>query len=310
MRPRTAALTLAVVVIFAASSCASGSRRQPLPPAELEPAPKLKLPLAPEVPEIPGLLDLHGEVPARYTPGALDRAANVQERLQVLLLALASVARRPAPLELLVLSPEDWTAGGFSRPYGLPETRGAAVIAVAAWGDASTVALAKELLGEPLPALGGSPLRGTEDEAASLVFSDALVEVEAARRFLALEGATWSEPWIGEVLAHLAARVGFEHGEAGRMPAIATLFDRAGARHAGPAAHHLEDWRAGLPLAEDLWYQALFLRGADLLFVRAGDRGSRRFLVRHLKEGRPFTRGDLEELAPALAAWRTSSFAP
>ena len=81
-----------------------------------------------------GWLSLRGDsVPTRYTPGSLDRAANVQWRLEIVMKALGRAGVKIDGINLYLASPEEWVASGCARPYGLPETFGSTLM-LPAWG--------------------------------------------------------------------------------------------------------------------------------------------------------------------------------
>src|SRR5688572_26625519 len=131
------------------------------------------------------LLNLRGaRSQLRYTPGALDRAAHVQARLDTLAADFANWSGKRFALQGYVLGPEDWAAADMTAAYGLPERTGPGTVAVPAWGDERTVALWRDLLGGALPWGSGLPVRGTPEEAASLALSDLLLQSALAKLFL------------------------------------------------------------------------------------------------------------------------------
>jgi hypothetical protein len=179
-----------------------------------------------------GWLSMRGDrVPVRYTPGSLDRAANVQKRIEAVTEALAKAGVKFDRITLYVAAPEEWQAAGCTREFGLPEVYGNTLL-VPAWGTDRTVALWTQLVGVPPSGDGSMPIRGTPEEAGSLVWSDVLAQLDAARAGLTRAGVKASSPWILDLLAHLVALSTYERTEPQRLPEIdaffATLLGRGG----------------------------------------------------------------------------------
>lgn len=150
------------------------------------------------------LLLLDGEgCRVRYSPGTLDRAAHVQDWVCELTAGGARLGGQ-SPLEVLVLDREDWQRAQLACAYGLPCATAGGAVALPAAGDASTVELWTAALGE-LPAVGGTPMLGTPEEAASLMPADALAIPMVARQQVTAAGFAAEEPWVLELLAHLLA---------------------------------------------------------------------------------------------------------
>jgi hypothetical protein len=302
-----AALALALSV--ALSGCSSGGR-QPLPP------PGTPLPAPVELEEDPlarwpELLLLPGRAAdLRYSPDALDRAAQVQRRLEEIAETLKAVAGEPVRLGALVLDREAWEKAQPGRVWGLPTHTGALVFALAAEGDDETVRRMRALTGGWLPPLAGEPFRGTAEEAASLAAADSLLQLEVATAFLEERHLRGEEPWVGALLAQLVARLAWERTDAGQVTAVADLFDRMALTAGRGRPLRLADYRRGLPLEEDLAFQAAFLRGADLLWVELGERGAARFLQRLLRAHLAVPRATLEKELPELGEWERRHFAP
>ncbi len=306
-----------LALLSLAAGCA-GAGRAPLPPpgatppravAEtvetVEPAPAAGLARLTHLLTLPGLATT-----ILYTPGALDRAARVQERAELLALVFHRIDKRPAPLKIWVLEREDWEAAGLDRAYGLPVVVDAGAFALPALGDPGQVETVTRLLGAPPPTSDWIPLRGTPEEAGALAVADAIFQIEAARDFGRRVRLMGDRPWVTGVLAQLAARIAFEKAEPGRMPAIAAMFDSIAEHQGGLVSRRLDDYAAGLPLEVDLWYQAQLLRGADVLWVREGDSGASRFLYRTIQKGTLVPAAELDRAYPGLATWRATSFAP
>jgi hypothetical protein len=291
-------------------ACSTGGRRALPPPGEPPPAP-VELEADP-LERSPDLLLLPGRYcEVRYAPGSLDRAAALQQRLDVLVEALMGVVPKQAGTlvpRLRVLDRERWDASGGERPWGLPAPVGELEFAVPASGDSATVDLARRLTGGFLPALPGDPLIGTADEAASLVVADAILQVELAAAWARASGIRGDRPGIDGLLAHALARLAWERTDPGQMPAIADLFDRMAGARGGGATRRLDAFRPDLVVEETLWFHAQFLRGADLMWVKKGNVGLRRWLAERARSGIRITETDLLDLAPALRSWREESF--
>lgn len=299
---------------LAASLGCAGAPRAPLPARGAAlPAPAQSAEAAPEpygLAELAHLLVLPGRsVDVTYPPGALDRAAHVQQRAEAIVETLREIARRPVGLRLWVLDREEWERVGFSRPYGLPARVEPGAFVLPASGDPALVATLAGLAGGALRPTETLPLRGTPEEAAALAAADLLFQVDAARDLARQAGLRGEEPWIGALLAHVAARVVFERHEPGRMPEVAALYDAVAERLGGLASRRLADYREGLMFEADLWYQAQLLRGADVVWVEEGARGSSRFLYRLIEKDVPLAAAELDRRYPGLAAWRAESFA-
>ena len=288
----------------------AGAGREPLPsPGAAAPAAATAGDAA--IAGLDGLLVLPGTwVEVRYPPESLDRAARLQGRLEALQQLWKKLTPAPLAWRGAAVDRARWTQLAPGWPWGLPVRIAGPIFLVPAHGDAETVATASWLLGGALPNPGGDPAQGSRDEAGSLLVCDALLQIEAARAFVATSGLAGDEPWVTGVLVQLAARYAWEAAEPGRMLEIVGLFDRMAAAHGGPAAGRLGDYRGGLPFDTDLWYQAQFVRGADAIWVAEGRRGTARRLDRWIRAGKPVHRGDLEKKYPALRAWERAAFAP
>lgn len=310
--------TLPLALALAAAPLAADSPR-PLPrPGSVAVAGPEGAPADP----LAGLLTLPGRsVDVRYSGDSLDRAARLQSRLEALHGLWQPLTRRPLVLEGVAVTREDWErlqiarrvalrGDGSAAPWGLPVELGAGRFAVPARGDAESVAALVERFGRPLPDPGGEPLVGTREEAGSLIAGEVLLQVAAARRFVAVAGLEGDEPWIAAVLAHLAARYAWESVEPDRVLEVVALLDRLTLLHGGPRAHRLAGYRGALPEAQELWYEAQFVRGADAIWIVEGRRGTARRLERWAQRGKALERADLERAYPALLDWRSASFAP
>jgi len=258
-----------------------------------------------------GLLELRGQQLTVLYPGDhLDRAALLQMRLDRLSRAYDSLTRAPLPWRFALVGRERWERLAPGRPWGWPIRLPGPLFLAAAGGDSALVAEATELLGGAPPDPGGDPLVATREEAGSLVVFDLLLDLETARAFAAAARLSGDEPWIAPLVTQLALRYAWEVGEPGTLLPRVALFDRIAAAHGGARAHRLADYRPGLDPLVDLWFEAQFLRGADVVWVERGRRGVSRLLDRWADVGQPIRRADLEERFAGLAAWEAASFAP
>ena len=132
--------------------------------------------------DLPLLLDLPGDLaPVRYTPGALDRAAAVQARFELLCEEFSRTRFQATAMVLYVLSPEDWAAAGLTHAYGEPVALGTDALVLPAWADDSLIAGVRGWLGGEIPQSIGLPLLATREEAGALGVSDILAQIAGGR---------------------------------------------------------------------------------------------------------------------------------
>lgn len=301
---------LALSLLLAAGAATAAAERPSLPPpggaAAIEPAAAGGVEA-----ELAGLLELPGAwVDVLYPADHLDRAARLQLRFDALHQKLQPLTR--ARLE--------WRAAAVGRsrferlapgvPWGYPARLERTLFLVPAAGDAATVAAVRDLLGGPPPDPGGEPLAGSREEAGSLLVTDLLLQLEATRAWADAARIAGDEPWVRDLVVHLALRYVWESLERDQMLARVALFDRVTATQGGARARRLADFAPGLPPAIDLWYQAQFVRGADAIWVERGKMSVARLLDRWAGAGKPVKRAELEKKFPALADWQRAAFAP
>jgi len=249
------------------------------------------------------LLTLPGElVPVRYSPGSLDRAARVQERLQVLALDFQRWHADVEGLHGVVLEPDDWAAAGLGRPYGLPARADPDGVALPAWGNDASVRLWRRLYGGALPVGTDEPLRGTAEELTSLGMADVFGQVEFAR-LAALRAAPRADAWARELLAHVLALAAFQVHEAERQNEIADLYSRLATHVAVAAAPKPVDFKDGLGLDEWLATQPAFFRGATIVIAKDGPGAAKRLLKACRKNAGERLMSSLLERDPTLGAW-------
>ncbi len=261
--------------------------------------------------DLPLLLELPGDlVQVRYTPGALDRAANVQRRFELVAGEFARTGYKATALVLYVLSPEDWKAARLGVTFGLPARLGTDAVAVPAWADEELVGKFRAWLGGEVPLPAGHPLLATPAEAGSLAVSDLLAQIEVSRLYVDRARLDGDRPWIAPLAAQLVARLAWDRIEPGRMPEIAALFDRLAQIDRAPEGHALAEWRDGLPFAERCWFETRFLRGADQIVVALGPRASRRLLAKAVDGRARLSEATLLAEVPELSRWMAESFRP
>ena len=249
--------------------------------------------------QLPYLLNLHGELcPVRYSPGALDRAAHVQKRLETLAVDFGRWGSQAYSFQGYVLGPEDWASARLGRDYGLTARSGARGIAAPAWGDEHSVGLWRALLGGDLPWGEGLPVRGTAEEAASLSLSDLLLQLDCARVFVEGERLLGDAPWIAPLLAHATALQLYTSHEATRLGEIGTVWQSLG-RRGQPSLEACAV--ATLDAATELACGARFHDGARILVAKDQLKTVR--ALRKLAKKRGLSESTLVKAYPALGDW-------
>lgn len=259
--------------------------------------------------ELPFVLDLPGVATSvRYVPGALDRAAHVQDRFELLTQDFSSWSKRRVPLAIYVVGRDGWESVIDDTPYGLAASFGGGLV-VAARGDDATVALWRRLLGGPLPTPAGLPLGSTPEEVASLALCDLTAQVEGARVLLRSAGIAFDSDWLAEVTAHAVALSTFARYETSRLDEIRGVFAALSRARGTAAAFPVPGALEELSLDDRLWYMSTFFHAADRMFELDGPRTARRVLKLARKNEGRLREADLFRLYPPLEAWRTASFA-
>jgi hypothetical protein len=208
------------------------------------------------------LLDLPGDHSmVRYTPGALARASTVQTWMGYLAEDYSYWSRRPTRLGAIVIDREQWVEMEIVQPYGLPASLGGGRVALPAYGDEDTVSRWRKLLGGTLPMATDSPVRGTADEAASLLAADNLGQLEVARQLVPISGLHPQESWVTDVLAHLTVLSALERFDPAAGSDLALFYEQLARVPAGP----LSEYRDGLGFPEWLAFQARFFQAAEAI---------------------------------------------
>jgi len=300
-----------VVLALAALPVAAAAQRSALPPPGAIGNPSAPTGAAAAETGLEGLLELHGERLSVLYPGEhLDRAALLQMRLENLSRAFDSLTRARLAWRAAVVGRERWAKLAPGVPWGRPTRLPGPLFLAPAGGDSELVATATALLGGPPPDPGGEPLVATREEAGSLVLFDLLLDLETARAFADATGLRGDEPWVRALATQLALRYAWEVTEPGAVLSRVALFDRIAAAHGGPRAHRLADYRPGLDPETDLWFEAQFVRGADVLWVDRGRFGTSRLLERWAAGSSPIRRAELEKKYAGLVEWESAAFAP
>lgn len=231
------------------------------------------------------LLRLAGDrTEIRYAPGALDRAANLQTRLEMTARFYRKWTKIEIAPHIFVLTHDNWREAGYGVAYGLPIRIGAQGLAVPALGDDETVALWTALLDGHLPVVDGFLFRGTAQEAASLVLADVLVQRAAGEMLVDRMDIRFEQPWMRELAVHLVTQAVQARIEPGRVPVLDALYLMLAQRHL-PGTESVRDYRPDLPLADWLWFESQFHVGARLVVARAGDKDAVKALRSLVKKG-------------------------
>jgi hypothetical protein len=260
-------------------------------------------------------VSLYGDVSAvGFQPGSLDRAHHFLERLEVITHWFNKWSGTSVPLVGYLVNREQWVDMGMPGIYGLPVRTSATSIVVPSQGDAETVRMWRSILGvRDLPLNPGEPLMGTSQEAASLAIIDVLAQVEAARGFVGRASLTGDEPWVGEVAAHLTARVLFAEIEPTKLTQIDFIYDQMYQRFGGDGHYALAEFRIGGLSGEVvdteawLWFQGAFARAARLVHEARGRKALKHFKKLQARPAR-LTGDNLRHEYPALEGWMATSF--
>ena len=307
---RPAALRLSVTWIFCLCSVgvmpAIGQQNPASPPSE---SATLVAPtrIYPE-PAVYLLLRLAGDfATVRYTPGSLDRAANLQSRLE---LAARTFKRRTdtrLEIDVYVLSRDEWRQARYDVPYGVPVRVGRRGLAAPAEGDDGTVELWSELLQGMLPAVAGVPIRGTPQQTATMILADFLTQLQMAEILVDEIGVGGDEQWVRGLNTHVASVDLVRRHEAVRMKDLGTMYALA-ARADGARAFSARDYGPDLSLRDWLWFQAQFHVGGQVIVAKAG-KGSLKSLKKMRRKGGGVLAGDqLLKRYQTLNEWFHASF--
>lgn len=231
------------------------------------------------------LLRLAGDAAeVRYTPGSLDRAANVQNRLEVTARTYRKWVKVNIDPMVYVLGREGWSDAGYPAAFGLPLRVGDGDLAVPALGDPQTVELWTHLLAGDLPVVEGFLFRGTPQEAATMVLADVLIQRAAGELLIDRLGVGYEDVWVRELAVHIATQAAMNRIEPGRIPVLDALYHTMSALHAR-GTQSVRDFRTDLALEDWLWFQAQFHRGARLVLDDADAKNAVQALRGMAKKG-------------------------
>ncbi len=292
-----------VIILATLSLALSG----PWPAAAEQDGRKAPSRLYPEPPSFL-LLRLGGDrAHFRYSPGSLDRAANLQERMELVARLFEKWSDDRFDLAVFVLSRREWEEAGIDVRYGIPVRVGTRAIAAPARGDPRTVELWSQLLDGALPTVIGTPILGTPQEVASMMVADVLVQLLAGEILVDSLGLHGDEPWIRPVMAHLAAWAVVERAGTDRPQDVTAFYRQLLAGHP-PNVFSLRDYRADLALEDWLWFQGQFHFAARAIYDKEGKDAVKK--MRGLaKKGRGAIRTDrLRRKYKGLDEWLETNF--
>ena len=197
-----------------------------------------------------------------YVPGTLDRAAHVELWLRSLAVGAARRTRHPARVVGVVLGRDEWQQARLPCAYGIPCRAGVRVVALPAAGDAGTIALWQGLIGA-LPQLGGTPLMGTAEEAASLAPADAFAGLVTSRDLVVAAGFAGDEPWVVDLLAHAVSLDAARQSRSGRDADLDGFWESV-RRHYGPqGVEPADEMGAELRRQAKLYFAAQTMLGGE-----------------------------------------------
>jgi len=279
--------------------------------AGLVPAPGLLAGPAPTrvYPEPPSflLLRLGGDhAQFHYTPGSLDRTANLQQRFEIIGSRFERWTGQRVDFKVFVLSRREWGEAGFDVEYGIPVRVGTTGIAVPAHGDADTVKLWSDLLHGMLPTVVGTPVLGSPQEVASLVVADVVAQVMAGEILVDVLGLAGDEPWIRGVMAQLASLSVVLRQGTDRPEDLAVLYRQLLSRHP-PKTFSLRDDGDGLSIEDWLWFQAQYHFAAHAIYDKDGKDALKK--LHKLSKKNKLTASQLRRKHKALDEWLGSQFA-
>ncbi len=271
---------------------------EPRPPTRLHPPPPSYL-----------LLRLRGDdVTLRYTPGALDRAARLQYRIEPTLRAFHRWVDAKLKLEVFVLSRREWEDVGYTVPYGIPVRVGKLGLAVPAAGDDGTVRLWSELLKGALPVVPGNPIRGTPREVATMALADFIFQLLVSEILVDETGLGGDAYWVRSLMTHLTSVDLHQRYETVRMEDLDLMYSFL-SRETGAKAFTAGEYVPGVGLREWFWFQAQFHFGAQTILAKEGKGALKKMKKLRKKSGGALRGADLLERYEGLHDWYYASFA-
>ncbi len=261
MRSIAFVLLACSAVLFTALSTAEAQEANPAMPAptRIYPEPAVYL-----------LLRLPGDqVTVRYTPGSLDRAANLQTRLQLASRAFKRWVGFELEVNLYVLNREEWRQTGYNVPYGVPVRVGRRGLAAPAEGDDETVLLWATMLAGNLPAISGTPIRGTPQQTATMILADLVTQLQMCEILADEIGIAGDQQWVRGLVTHVASVDLVRRLEPVRLADLDIMYDLL-TRQQGTRAYRARDYTPDLTFRDWLWFQAQFHQGAQALIAKTG----------------------------------------
>jgi hypothetical protein len=255
------------------------------------------------------LLDLPGEtVAVRYTHGALERAAQLQDSFELMVEDFRGWTRTKVGLVLFLLSRDEWKELDYRAPFGVPEPAGGRGIGLPAWGDDGTVEVWQKLLGTRLPVLPDQPLRGTPEEVASLGVADLLASVEAAHIMMRAAGITGDRPWVEKVVGQVVVLSNVQEHHGARLADVRMVFADLAKAGGGQGAYSLSELGSPPSLQARLWFESQFFSAAGLLAGPDGKYPAKAIFKQARKNGGQIRAADLLAKCPELGSWLETSF--
>ncbi len=253
------------------------------------------------------LLRLPGDfATVRYTPGSLDRAANLQSRLELAARAFKRWVDTRLEVEVYVLSREEWRQARYDVPYGVPVRVGRRSVATPAEGDDGTVELWANLLQGMLPAVAGMPMRGTPQQAATMILADFLTQLQVSEILVDEIGIAGDQEWVRGLATHVASVDLVRRYEKVRLKDLGTMYQLA-SNEAGARVFSSRDYGPDLSLRDWFWFQAQFHVGAQTIIAKEG-KGSLKKLKKLRRKGETLSGDLLLKRYKTLNDWYYASF--
>ncbi len=244
-------------------------------------------------------------VTVRYTPGSLDRSANLQFRLELAVRLFEKWTDQPIRLTTHVLSREEWLQSRYRVPFGVPVRASTHALVAPSAGDEDTVVLWRGLLQGKLPAVLGVPMLGTPEEVATMILADRVVQLQAAEVLVDVHGLAGDHHWVRGVMAHLVDLSLLRRMEPRREGDVDLMYSLLGELH-GARELAADDYNPDLPLAEWLWFQAQFHAGAKAILDKEG-KGSVKAMLKLSRRGRLHAE-HLRKRYKSLDLWHRETF--
>lgn len=245
-------------------------------------------------------------VEMRFTPGSLDRAARLQGRLEDLIRHVSAWSKGPPqPLEVLVVSPDEWAALQIEHPFGFPVKKDKDSWYAPAWGTEGSVQLWKGLAGSEVEGIGQFQVRGNPKEIASLALADLVLEIEICRSFMSSRAVAGGAEgvWLNDLLGHVLCTASDQLRSYQDPVGSATLFQALAVAEGAPAELVLSDYGPDLDFATWLGFQARFAQGSQLIWANTGKASVKRILRMRRRKGAPLVFEDMLREYPSLSRW-------